>query len=95
MLLLRRITAAALTLVAAASLSAPTASAQYTCTQNTALASAFTVGNVVTCQATDQASLDACVAAVNSAPAATIIKIAPGTYTLAYTPYNKDVCFEV
>lgn len=84
------------TLLATGLLCAPAASAQYTCIQNTALASAFTVARTVTCTATNQASFDACLADVATNPSATIIKISPGTYTMpSATPFFKDVCFEM
>lgn len=83
------------TLLATGLLCAPAASAQYTCTQNTALASAFTVASTVTCTATNQASFDACLADVATNPSATIIKISPGTYTMPFFSFTKDVCIEV
>lgn len=95
--MLRRLrTAAAFVALAAGLLGAPTASAQYTCTQNTALASVFSVNTAITCQVTSQATLDACMAPINNpSTPTTILKVAPGTYTLPAVPFLTDVCIEV
>jgi hypothetical protein len=73
---------------------APLATAQYTCSKNTYLASLFTGGDVVTCNAVDQTSFQACLTAFGSATAATIIKIAAGSYNAIPFGGAKPLCLQ-
>lgn len=73
---------------------APQATAQYTCTQNTYQASVFTGGDVVTCNAVDQTSFQACITAFGQATAATIIKIAAGSYVVGDVRGAQALCLQ-
>lgn len=73
---------------------APQATAQFTCSENTYLASTFTGGYVVTCNAIDQTSLEACTTAFGSATTATIINIAAGSYILKPFGGQQPLCFQ-
>ena len=73
---------------------APKATAQYTCSKNTYLASLFTGGDVVTCNAVDQTSFQACLTAIGSATAAMIIKMAAGSYNVSPFFAAQPLCFQ-